>query len=132
MHSFELDQFKNEGTIRCPCVICDCRNIKTPNEVRDHLYKKGFRTNYFYWTSHGEERPISIPITHPQPSLYGQNDYEENLRSYETMVMDAAGPSFANNHEQSMEETPNEKTQAFYNLLDATQSPLFEGCTSHS
>jgi hypothetical protein len=48
------------------------------------------------------------------------------------MIMDVAGPSFSPNDEQSMEETPNEETQAFYNLLAASQSPLFEGCSSHS
>ncbi|XP_045833662.1 uncharacterized protein LOC123924740 [Trifolium pratense] len=132
LHACGLDQFKNEGTIRCPCLICDCRRSKTPNEVMNHLYKKGFRKNYFYWTSHGEERPASIPITHPPPSVYGRSGCGENLRSYERMVMDAAGPSFADNHEQSMEETPNDKTQAFFDLLSAAQSPLFEGCTSHS
>jgi hypothetical protein len=132
LHTCGFDQFKIEGTIRCPCLICDCRNFGTPKGMRDHLYKKGFRTNYFYWTSYGEERPASIRITHPPSSVYGQSGCGENLRSYERMVMDAAGPSFAYNHEQSMEETPNDKTQDFFNLFSAAQSPLYEGCTSHS
>jgi hypothetical protein len=42
LHACQLDQFKNEGTIRCPCLICDCLNSEIPDEVRDHLYKKGF------------------------------------------------------------------------------------------
>jgi len=132
LHACQLDQFKNEGTIRCPCLICDCLNNEIPDEVRDHLYKKGFRTNYFYWTSHGEEIPALVPLTQPPPSVFGQNGCRENLTSYEQMVMDVAGLSFSPKDEQSMEETPNQETQAFYDLLAASQSSLFEGCSSHS
>jgi len=95
LHACQLDQFKNEGTIRCPCLICDCLNSEILDEVRDHLYKKGFRTNYFYWTSHGEEIPASVPLTQPPPSVFGQNGCRENLTSYEQMVMDVADPSFS-------------------------------------
>ena len=71
--------------------------------------------------THREERPVSVPLTQPPPSVFGQNGCRENLRSHEQMVMDVAGPSFSPNDEQSMDETPNEKTQAFYNLLAASQ-----------
>lgn len=131
-HACRLDLFKDEGKIRCPCMTCDCRDRVTPDEVRDHLYRKGFRPNYYYWTSHGEEAPEPTPVTRPQPSINEKDAYRENLNPYETMVMDAAGPSFAHDHQQSRTEEPNENTKAFFDILAAAQSPLFEGCTTHS
>ncbi|XP_057417759.1 uncharacterized protein LOC130711967 [Lotus japonicus] len=135
-HACGLDQFLKTRTIRCPCVKCDCRKMQTADEVRVHLYRKGFRPNYFYWTSHGEEFPQPTPVTVQQQSIPNldqeQTVYEENFNSYESMVMDAAGPSLAQCYQESRDETPNKETQDFYDLLAATESPLFEGCSSHS
>ena len=135
-HACGLDQFLHEGTIRCPCVKCDCRKMQTVDEVRVHLYKKGFRPNYSYWTSHGEELPQPIHVTCPQPSSPNwdqeQIAHGENFNSYKEMVMDAVGHSFAQCDPQNRDETPNKETQDFYDVLAASESPLFEGCTSHS
>ncbi|GAU50609.1 hypothetical protein TSUD_410190 [Trifolium subterraneum] len=44
----------SEGGIRCPCASCDCRWIRSEDEIKYDLYTKGFRPNYWIWTSHGE------------------------------------------------------------------------------
>ncbi|CAJ2652475.1 unnamed protein product [Trifolium pratense] len=53
--AMEQPQFLNHGEIRCPCVKCKCIDLKTPNEVKCHLYQFGFLPNYYIWTEHGEE-----------------------------------------------------------------------------
>ncbi|WJX83939.1 hypothetical protein P8452_66562 [Trifolium repens] len=53
--AMEQAQFLNHGVIRCPCVNCKCIDLKTPREVKHHLYKYGFLPNYYIWTEHGEE-----------------------------------------------------------------------------
>ena len=45
--------------------------------------------------------------------------------------MDAIGPSFFNNYTQAKEQ-PNVKAQWFYDMLMASQSPLWDGCLNHS
>ncbi|XP_070043436.1 uncharacterized protein [Nicotiana tomentosiformis] len=49
-----LSEFCNEGTIRCPCAKCNCIKLLIPEDVKVHLYRKGFRENYYVWTVHGE------------------------------------------------------------------------------
>jgi len=53
------------------------------------------------------------------------------------MVYDVAGVEYEMDHYQemddssTMDETPNIKTQKFYELLDAAQKPLWPGCNNH-
>ena len=51
-----------EETIRCPCVKYDCRKLQNVYMVKLHLYQKGFRPNYYYWTNHGEEVVVNSPV----------------------------------------------------------------------
>ena len=44
--------------LRCPCEMCQNRNIVEYATVRVHLFKKGFVPNYYYWTSQGE---VTLP-----------------------------------------------------------------------
>jgi len=46
-----------EGGIRCPCIKCEYTRILKDEEVKVHLYKKGFMLDYWIWTFHGEEVP---------------------------------------------------------------------------
>jgi len=42
--------FKDVGGIKCLCLKCACRYIKTgPSEVKKHLDKIGFMSNYWVW-----------------------------------------------------------------------------------
>ena len=47
------------------------------------------------------------------------------------MVLDAAGPSFRAPDAQ-IEEPPNSEAQKFFDMLNATQQPLWKGCENHS
>jgi len=49
-----------EGGIRCPCIKCECTRILKDEEVKVHLYKKVFMSDYWIWTFHGEEVHLFI------------------------------------------------------------------------
>ncbi|XP_019264014.1 PREDICTED: uncharacterized protein LOC109241704 [Nicotiana attenuata] len=56
-YTMSLSPFRHEGTIRCPCVNCKCMKFLKPENVKLHLYKKGFKDKYYFWTAHGEIEP---------------------------------------------------------------------------
>ena len=43
--------------IRCPCKICKSCCYKEPNEIREHLMRKGFVENYYEWEYH-QKTPV--------------------------------------------------------------------------
>ncbi|KAL0406029.1 UNVERIFIED_CONTAM: hypothetical protein Slati_3916800 [Sesamum latifolium] len=48
--------YMNGEKIRCPYRKCKNKVFKTPDEINFDLYMKDFRSEYYNWTSHGEER----------------------------------------------------------------------------
>ncbi|XP_027917117.1 WEB family protein At4g27595, chloroplastic-like [Vigna unguiculata] len=49
--------YEPDGGIRCPCIKCDLTKILKDEVVKVHLYKHGFKPNYWIWIDHGEEMP---------------------------------------------------------------------------
>ena len=82
-------------SLRCPCKKCKCMAFHSIDEVKGHLCMRGFMSDYYYWTSHGEQRPPIPPIIIDN-SYYGSSEVREEFNNYEQMVMDAAGPSVGN------------------------------------
>ncbi|CAI8596244.1 unnamed protein product [Vicia faba] len=84
--------FLIDGGIRCPCKKCVCIPLKTPSEVRHHLYKNGFLPNYYTWTDHGID---TQNVDFDGHSSSGRNDGgdnhgdEEQLDAMNEMVYDA-------------------------------------------
>ena len=48
------------------------------------------------------------------------------------MIFDIVSPCHLNSYSYSFEESPNSGVLKFYNMLDATQRPLWLGCTVHT
>ncbi|KAJ1424649.1 Transposase-associated domain [Sesbania bispinosa] len=138
---FACEQDENglgRGKIRCPCKKCKCRKYEDSDTVKVHLCMKGFMNNYYHWTNHGEPIPQSPPMV-VDHSYYGSNGQREMFDNYEQLVMDAVGPQIGNyleqegrNHEETMTEDPNPEAQRFFEMLNATQSPLWDGCDNYS
>ena len=57
MFARNLPVYLREKVYRCPCAKCENTKLLPPEEVKVHLYKKGFTSGYWYWTSHGELQP---------------------------------------------------------------------------
>ncbi|CAN1179435.1 hypothetical protein LINPERHAP2_LOCUS34191, partial [Linum perenne] len=92
-------------------------------EVFEHLICIGFLQNYTHWVMHGES------AFHASPSMSNQdhdnevprNDMEDLLNDMVRSVQSEAGP-----------EEPNVEALKFYKLVEANQTELYPGCTSHS
>jgi len=42
------------GVYRCPCTKCKNAKYLKPDDVKLHLYKKGFIQSYWIWIGHGK------------------------------------------------------------------------------
>ena len=45
----------NVREMRCPCRKCQNRKFQTLEEVKLHLFRKGFIANYYVWDRHEEQ-----------------------------------------------------------------------------
>ncbi|XP_038713445.1 uncharacterized protein LOC120007317 [Tripterygium wilfordii] len=139
-------EFQNTETIRCVCVRCKCTKFRGLDDIRMHLYKKGFQPSYYSWNSHGEDMS-SANIPHvatvneqaDAKNYYWESNNRANFNPYKQMVMDAAGPLVGeellqgDNYNQSfVPKQPNPEVQSFFDILYVAQSPLWDGCESHS
>ena len=125
---YELD-----GGIRCPCLKYDGTRILKDEIIKVHLYKKGFKPNYWIWTDHGEDMgDVNFNIGDNCVSGLSSSVYItkiDQFRTMEEMVNSALWQHETLQGVQSsnIEEPPTEDTQQFYNLLAEANKPLFEG-----
>lgn len=47
---FAILNSENRMSIRCPCTFCCNMELLTLEQVRLHLFKKGFLENYLVWS----------------------------------------------------------------------------------
>ncbi|XP_028753509.1 uncharacterized protein LOC114713090 [Neltuma alba] len=133
-YAFRSPYTQQSGKLRCPCVKCRCRPYLILDEVKTHIYKYGYMPKYYIWTNHGERNiEYHSPMSSTEGTLHASHGVLGNQPSqYETLVMDAAGPSFRDDYNEGVEEMPNPNAQAFYDMLRAAQQPLWEGCEEES
>jgi hypothetical protein len=117
--------------IRCSCSKCMNRKLWDPTEVEIHLYRFGFVKDYKRWTCHGE--PYYPKDT--QTST-GRNDPGMEAGSSNPMreiVLEATGPGFrcGGGSSVSVEEPPDAEAQRLYDMLEAIDTPIWDGCLSH-
>ncbi|GAU32291.1 hypothetical protein TSUD_63080 [Trifolium subterraneum] len=118
------------------------------DDIRKHLYRKGFQPNYWVWSSHGEGS-TSAPVSFRRASTSRINEpvaVPQNYQHYDpfnemnSMITNALGynvsiyvPNDVHEPEEDdydgdvQVERPNEEAQRFYDLLQETNKPLFEG-----
>ena len=102
-------------------------------EVKEHLYRRGFVANYQHWTSHGEAYVDDARLFNHAESFGTEGVKPYN--PYRSMVLEVAGPSFNANFHLDEEacpyfdeeplnyeghDPPNIDAQKFYELLKAT------------
>ena len=104
---------------------CQNRQFLDRETVKYHLLRHGFKAEYIVWNRHGETNNV-IYEHHSMDSAGPSNP----MNDYDTMVIDSAGHSFDQNYEY--EENPNPTARQFYDMLDAANNPLWQGCENHS
>ena len=127
--SFACNQLgvMNVREIRCPCRKCHNRKFQTLEEVKLHLFRKGFIAYYYVWDRHGEQY-VHATSTNFECNIHEEVDTESS-NPYRQLIIDAAGPGF---NVEDMEEVPNPTAQKFYDMLNAVDEKLWDGCTKHS
>ncbi|KAF7812383.1 uncharacterized protein G2W53_033359 [Senna tora] len=141
-----LSGFANQTSLVETPYRCDNAKFFDVETVKVHLYSRGFIPNYDQWSSHGK------PLHYTEECQIGgameerveaeneemvDGDHVErvdvNLTDpYRTMILEAAGPSFNPNTNVESDEPPNQDAKKFYDLLKATEKPLYEGCSRHT
>ena len=134
--------------IRCPCVKCKNPVYKHPNEVREHLMKKGFVEDFYDWRCHcnvllGES---STPAHRNELQLFSPVQNNQG-NSYVRMVHDVAASRFPDTHQPFIEENnvhsdeplplqlpedPNSHAKQFFDMLSAANNPLYPGCKTYT
>ncbi|XP_052295778.1 uncharacterized protein LOC127901818 [Citrus sinensis] len=108
---FAILNSENRMSIRCPCTTCCNMEFLSPQQVRLHLFKKGFLENYLVWNWHGEvdRKPTSVKCQdQPQNQHFRCPDY-----SYvDDMVHDAF-------------EHCDKDPSSFKNVLKDAEKPLY-------
>ena len=103
----------NVTELRCPCKKCHNWKLLKLDDVRVHLFRKGFVLEYYVWNRHGE----------PYESMHSKQSTchltravdVEPTNPYRQMILDAIRPEFEND---LMEEAPNLNAQKFYDMLN--------------
>ena len=91
--------------------------------VKLHLYKWGFRPNYYEWVCHGE---TFEEVSH----LSISSNMGEGENSMRDMILDAYAPIASRMEDEGMnndEEEPFVEAQKFIELVQAAEKPLYEG-----
>ena len=101
--------------------------------MKVHLYKNGFKHNYWIWSNHGKEMShVDLNDDNSYMDVSSSVEYVaqgEQFILMQEMVCDALRKSktFEAPNSNNIEEPPNEDTQRFYNLLVEANEPLYEG-----
>ncbi|KAM0070264.1 putative Transposase-associated domain-containing protein [Helianthus debilis subsp. tardiflorus] len=114
--------------IRCSCLRCQNSIYLDRETVQKHLLKKGFMLDYYTWYEHGETSTREVG----QPSTMREVDDDDD--GCRRMVLDSmcslADNSTINSNLDSStleRDVPNLEAMGFYNMLQATDEPLWEG-----
>ncbi|KAL9677352.1 hypothetical protein QQ045_005581 [Rhodiola kirilowii] len=124
----------SDTTMRCPCTKCKNRRFINIRMLEEHLYKYGFTEKYFNWTLHGEDLAeiqfVNSCPTIPDPVIDSQDEILGH-DAFPDMVPDSANPNnipeSSNFGEQQIE---NVEANIFFNLLNSSYEPAYEGCTT--
>ena len=99
--------------------------LLTEYEVKHHLYKDGFKPEYWIWTENDEDEPESSDFRGQSSHVNWDEDYQ--FQMMEHMAIDVFGPIFdQTTHE---DEGPNPECRRFYNMLMDANKPIYEGCS---
>ena len=112
------EEYRINGVYRCPCVKCKNMQYFVPDVVKSHLYRKGFVTNYWYWTSHGEEDNLEVGGASSSHSI--NFDYDHNDHNHMENMFQVAFQA----NEMNMSSHHNVNPEAFYTMLESAQKPL--------
>ena len=116
----------------CPCVKCvNVEMVDNVDVMREHILRRGFRPQYHVWIWHGEsgiyEGSSDVPQEEPSPhddvaydehhgDAYYDEDEDGDMNCVDEMM-------------EGMEEELGKDSRVFETISEASQTPLYPGCT---
>ncbi|KAH9801502.1 hypothetical protein KPL71_001060 [Citrus sinensis] len=110
---FAILNAENRMSIRCPCTFCCNMEFHTPQQVKDHLFEKGFLPRYIVWTWHGETDSKST-FTNCEDHSHSQRFRCHDYSNIIDMVEDAY-------------EHCDRDPSSFKDMLEDAEKPLYPG-----
>ncbi|KAH9743195.1 hypothetical protein KPL70_003219 [Citrus sinensis] len=110
---FAILNAENRMSIRCHCTFCCNMEFHTPQQVKDHLFAKGFFPRYIVWTWHGEadfKSTFTMCEDHSHSQRFRCHDYSNII----DMVEDAY-------------EHCDKDPSSFKDMLEVAEKPLYPG-----
>ncbi|GJX86192.1 uncharacterized protein Tco_0336966 [Tanacetum coccineum] len=117
--------------IKCPCSRCKIKVFKERHEVEYDLWSNGFIRGYTTWYAHGERKSKPKEIRQCSKSME-----VDDVGGCTRMILDmleAENEQAPNLHSEPLEEeAPNSYAKEYYDMLEADDEPLYEGCQKYS
>ncbi|GJT10016.1 transposon, En/Spm-like, transposase-associated domain protein, partial [Tanacetum coccineum] len=117
--------------IKCPCSMCKIKVFKERHEVEYDLWSNGFIRGYTTWYAHGERKSKPKEIGKCSKSME-----VDDVGGCTRMILDmleADHEQAPNLHSEPLEEqSPNSYAKEYYDMLEADDEPLYEGCQKYS
>ena len=110
---FAILNAENRMSIRCPCTFCCNMEFHTSQQVKDHLFEKGFLPRYIVWTWHGETDSKST-FTNCEDHSHSQRFRCHDYSNIIDMVEDAY-------------EHCDRDPSSFKDMLEDAEKPLYPG-----
>ena len=106
------------------CEVLDGSVVKT------HLYKLGFKPEYWIWVENDKERPIITDLGGDSSNTIDWDDDSNEFDMMHQMVTDAFGSfvyhtSNRISETRNVEELLNPEFQRFYDMLMAANQPIY-------
>ncbi|XP_024039457.1 uncharacterized protein LOC112098084 [Citrus clementina] len=142
---FAILNAENRMSIRCPCTFCCNMEFHTPQQVKDHLFEKGFLPRYIVWTWHGETDSKSTFTNcedHSHSQRFRCHDYsniidmvedayehcDRDPSSFKDMLEDAEKPCI-DVYDAYRKETFNLRAVLMWTISDFPAYGNLSGCT---
>ncbi|KAG7568194.1 Transposase-associated domain [Arabidopsis thaliana x Arabidopsis arenosa] len=128
--------YMEQENLRCPC--SRCRNIKRRDAqtVSKHLYRNGFKGNYYVWTSHGENcydvgetsapRENYFPVEEETWDNQVPSDNYDNVPYGDVYMGQEEVPNFQEDMPEIVNEEPYHDN--VFQAFEAANQPLSDGC----
>ena len=115
--------------IKCPCSKCKIKVFKKRDDVKYDLWHNGFIRGYTTWSAHGERRSKRAEI-----GKFSEPVEDDNVGGCRQMILDIHNASVQLDFESDTreEQAPNSFAKEYYEMLEADDEPLYEGCQKFS
>ncbi|GJT22178.1 uncharacterized protein Tco_0892115 [Tanacetum coccineum] len=113
--------------IKCPCSKCKIKVFKKRDEVKLDLWHNGFIRGYTTWYAHGERK-----CRRAETGECSEPIEEDNGVGCTQMILDIHNATFQSHRDTQEEQAPNSFAKQYYEMLEADDEPLYEGCQKFS